>query len=224
MTVAILGSGPAGLLAAHAVGLKGRPFAIFSEGKPSKIGGAQFLHSSIPLVTAETPDFHIIYKLQGEASEYRRKVYGDAPAVPFVSMENVKDGQVQPAWDLRKAYEHLLDGPMGRSVEANKVTISSDWLQRHIDNFTEVISSLPANVLCVNPQHVFASQTILIAIGGGISNVGINEIVYNGNPSPSWYRASNINGHCGTEWSTQGPRPPYSGLVEVKKPLWTNCD
>lgn len=221
--VAILGSGPAGLLAAHAVALRGQPFAIFSEGKPSKIGGAQFLHSAIPNLTAEQPDFHVIFKLKGEASEYRRKVYGDAPGVPFVSMEGLTDGQVQPAWDLRTAYEQLFDGPMGRSVEGNKVTVSAKWLWDHQFDFSSIISSIPLNVLCLNPQHVFSFQTILISTDD-ISFVGVNEIVYNGEPSPSWYRASNINGHCGTEWSTNTPKPPLPNLIQVKKPVWTNCD
>jgi len=212
------------MMAAHAVALRGRPVSIISEGKRSVIGGAQFLHSPIPLVTEAEPEFQITFKLRGTAGEYRRKVYGDKPGVPFVSMEGLTDGATQDAWSLRSAYDHLWEGPLGRSAQQNAVTVSPSWLLNNANNFRFIISTIPLNLLCVNPQvHNFAYQEIWISTEDR-SDIEEDTVIYNGDTAPSWYRASNIRGVSGTEWSTSGVKPPLPNLILVRKPLWTNCD
>jgi hypothetical protein len=138
-------------------------------------------------------------------------------------MENLTDGQVQPAWDLRAIYARVFDGPIKRNVEANKTTVSVKWLEDHANDFETIFSSIPPQAICLSPQHTFAYQTIYVDTSS-IGFVEPNTIVYNGEPHPSWSRASNINGHCGTEWSSHTQKPPLPNLVEIRKPLWNNCD
>lgn len=221
-TVAILGCGPAGLLAAHAVGLAGRPLSLHSKPQKSPLGGAQYLHSSVPGLTAETPDFRITNRLLGTAEGYKRKVYGTDPMTTprSVSADFIKDGEQFGAWDLNKVYDTLWNGNVHAINEAN---IDPNWIEQNQSNFELIISSVPRYLLCKNPFHQFKSQSVWI-VPGAAEFLPKNEIHYNGDPSPAWYRASNINGHGGIEWSTLGPKPPVEGLRQATKPLATNCD
>lgn len=219
---AVLGSGPAGMLAAHACASRGWAVSVLSEGKKSVISGAQFLHSAIPMITNEEPDFFVTFETRGVPSEYRDKVYGARPGIPFVSMEGLQNGETRPAWDLGAAYAHMWDGPFGRSAQQNLVTISPAWLEENQGLFDIFISTIPLNNLCRSMHHTFSAQEVLIS-RDKIADVKPDTIVYNAERSPSWYRASLIQGIHGCEWSATA-KPPYPNLVRIRKPLWTNCD
>lgn len=221
-TVAVLGCGPAGLLAAHAVGLAGQPLSVHSKPVKSRLGGAQFLHESIPQLTSPDPDYMIKYELRGTPIGYREKVYGlEGGTNPeFVSMENVTDQQMQGVWDLVNVYEDLWE-IFGQSI--NEADINGEWLTEHANEFTMVISTIPRPALCMNPAHKFEVQRIWIDPTPPL-HVPQNTIVYNGEPSPSWYRASRIGAYGGTEYSEHTPTPPGVERVPVQKPIRTNCD
>lgn len=236
--IAILGTGPAGMMAAHACSLSGRPFSLFSmpgkDGKihASRIGGAQFIHKPVPLLVDENnPDFVVRYELRGSEEGYKRKVYGEAP-VPFVSYSNVNDGEEQPAWNLRVIYNAMWESIAGNgeSVNAEKITGSmlQDWLEHDMWDF--VISTVPLHSLClgfeglIQSGHTFASQDVFL-LNGDHANVPDNTIVYNGAEEPSWYRASNLQGTQSAEWSSRKTLPPWakSDIITVSKPLGHNC-
>lgn len=231
--VAVLGCGPAGLLAAHAVGLTGQPMAVFSIKKKSVLGGAQFLHSPIPGLTAEEPDFHITYQTRGDAMTYRHKVYGsDDPTTnpPFVSMDGIQDGQTQAAWNLAGVYDQLWDAFEG---SINDEAISPQWLLDHGDQFRAVVSTMPLPMLCkaraglVEANHSFTYQGIRVAQGddaGAAQSLPDNTVAYDGDLDHVWYRASKINGVCGVEYSDRNPLPPIPNLVPLQKPIQTTCD
>lgn len=220
--IAVLGAGPAGLLAAHAVGLAGQPIVIFSVGGKSRLGGAQFLHSDIPELTPKEPDAVVTYVVKGSHFVYQQKAYGSGAQPSFVSFSNVKDGQQQPAWNLQKMYDELW-----RRFEPNinEVVVDAEWIQENHKEFALVISSVPRPSLCSNEQHRWTRQEIII----DPRPIGLPDmtVYYDGTSDHSWYRSSNLWGCGGREWGTRAAMQlPYDqeGFVSASKPLDTNCN
>lgn len=232
--IAILGTGPAGLLAAHACKLAGLPFSLFSvNDKPSVIGGAQFLHKPIYGIHDAEPDATLRYTVVGHPDTYKKKVYGDEP-VPFVSMSNVTDGQMQNAWNMTKTYEMLWEeiAGGGRSVNVMQVGPKDifDWVEG--DKWRHIISTVPRPALClahaglVNEKHRFTVQAIRVMPGVSVLGDGFdNTVIYDGTPNTSWYRTSRIFGVGGTEWGSGAPEKlPYEEpIVTIQKPISSTC-
>jgi hypothetical protein len=160
MRVAVLGCGPAGLMAAHAAKTTGARVDIYSRKRKSEMFGCQYLHAPIPGMTDVAP-VTVRYHLHGDAESYRRKVYGDG-----------WDGTVSPedlleshdAWDIRRTYDNLWAeyGPFVFGTE-----LSAGW----VGNFMEVeakrydliINSVPRPVVCRNERHAFPLQKVWAA-------------------------------------------------------------
>lgn len=224
--VAVLGAGPAGLMAAQAVALQeNTALAIFSAtDQPSKLGGAQFLHRAIPGINKKEPDTVITYRVRGDEPTYRRKVYGDKE-VPFTSFSNVTDGDRQPAWNLIQTYEKLWD------KFADNITvgpISASWFDNPwVADFSHVFSSIPLPAICraqagaIPEYHHFHSQEVHICVNR-FGECPPDTIVYDGNPTHRFYRQSLIFGVPGTEWSSNPP--PIPGIVKDNKPIATDCN
>jgi hypothetical protein len=225
-TVLVLGCGPAGLFAAHAAKSRGADVVIISKKRKSEMYGAQYLHSGIPGLTDESKQFHVEYRLQGDLDDYLSKVYG--PVIPersAISKESLVGWY--PAWDIRQAY--------GRAFE----TYCDDIVQDDIKDLFSIrldyrpaltISTIPAPALCMDSSHAFDTRRIW-AIGDAPER-GIfaprpfsekNVIWYNGDPSPAWYRASNISGFYAVEWP-EDTKPPIPEVAPVDKPVATTCD
>ena len=232
-TVAILGTGPAGLMAAHACKLAGVPFHLFGLGQKSIMGGAQFLHHAVPLLhNAEEPEFYIRYRLTGNARSYAQKVYGNAE-IPFVSFNNVFDGEVQPAWSLQKVYDILWEDIAGGGSSINEMNIGPVDVVNWIDDgtFGLIVSTVPKQAVClshnmlIQVSHGFWSQMIRV-IPECIFDTDLsdNTIMYDGTPNVSWYRTSRINGIGSTEWGSGAPDTlPYKNIAQLKKPINTTC-
>lgn len=222
--VAILGSGPAGLMAVHAVTMTDKPYALFSKPVKSRIGGAQFLHRYIPGLTPEAPEAMITYEMLGTEAEYRSKVYGRFP-VPFTSWQHIQDGMTQEAWSLPALYDAMWDL---WSPTINDVEVTPQWLDDHVDQFECVISAIPRHAICrsahglVPQPHSFTSQPIKIKPTNMLP-LRNNTILYNGSQSYSWYRCSNLFGTGSTEWGAD-MMPPLQDLVTVRKPIHTTCN
>lgn len=222
--VAVLGCGPAGLIAAHTLEHHRVPFVIFSKKQQSVLGGAQFSHIEIPGIT-EDPDAILTYEVRGTPEVYQSKVYGDTP-VPFVSFDNVKDGQTVKAWNLRKMYDVLWarfeDRIVPYAVTPDRAAFFAQQLV-----FDLVFSSVPAPALCTDALgHWFRSQPVkiwnnVLDIKGGIKE---NTIIYDGLEEHSYYRLSSIFGTTSTEWGANAGLPPVVDVKTVNKPIETNCD
>lgn len=232
-SVAILGCGPAGLLAAHAAVLSGWDFRVYSRKQRSQLYGAQYLHQPIPNLDCGTPAL-VHYELRGTPEAYRRKVYGDS-----------WDGTVSPedfmethsAWDIRRAYRNLWE-LYHTEIEAFDFTNTPAWMlyedlagkQTFTSSHDIVISTVPRK-LWAEPGDVFESQRIW-ALGD------TEERRVNGNRPPDftvvcsadvlvpWYRVSNIYGYATMEWpydyEAWEPEPPSMGASIVEKPLRHN--
>lgn len=226
--VAILGCGPAGLMAAQAAEACGYEPIIFSKLEKSKLGGAQFLHMSIADINDARPDAFITYRTIGDAESYQRKVYGDS-SVPFVSFSGIWDGKEQPAWNLVKTYtrlwEKFIDHIHPTSIDTSFVEglVNNKQTFRHIFSTVPIISLCAARAGLLNEVHHFTSQEILIHTDPYIEDIEDNTIIYNGDPDRSWYRASRIFGVNGCEWSTNGTRPLVAPLITDHKPISTTC-
>lgn len=218
--IAILGCGPAGLLAAHAAQINQCSFDIFSKRRPSHLFGSQYLHEPITGVTG-TPE-RVRYSLVGTPEEYRRKVYGPE-----------WDGTVSPedleeehwAWDIRQAYTELW---RRYSDEIHHLEFGNNMslLDRAInfDNYDMILSTVPRKVWA-QPGDAFRGTEVW-AVGdapelGQTAPFTVQEdftIICDGTPDVGWYRLSKVFGYTTIEWPGNR-RPPIPGIAKVTKPL-----
>jgi hypothetical protein len=222
--VAILGCGPAGLVAAHAAISLGFEVVIISNtDEPSQLHGCQYLHAPVPGYE-DVPHVRVSYELRGSVDQYRHKVYGYK-----------WEGKVSPedfagehdAWDIRETYRRLWDniitkqaaGLIVKRVVMGKLPFVTSLHPDHI------ISTIPAQALCVRKgTHRFNGHAIW---ANGSTSAGIskdNSIVCDGTPEVPWYRMSNVFGYLTTEWAGHIPPPRWQNAAPVVKPLSTDCD
>lgn len=224
MRALILGAGPAGLLAAHALASKNHDIVIVSRKRKSELFGAQYLHRAIPGI-AYGPGEPVSYRLHGTADGYRSKVYGPG-ATLGVSPEEL--GADHLAWNIRSAYamlwERYREFIQDEYLDAAGLRLLIGRLHPEL-----VVSSIPAPVLC-DQGHSFTSQKVW-AIGDApergvycpVKNIPAMTVVCNGEVNPGWYRASYVYGYRTAEWSWNSP-PSRWQAAEVVKPLSNDCD
>jgi hypothetical protein len=221
--VAVLGCGPAGMFAAHALAEKGHDVAIYSRRRRSDLFGCQYLHAPIPGLSNEDESRAVKYELVGTPDGYRTKVYGASDVK--TSVETL--GTDHTAWDIRSAYLaawtkycHLItDVPDLGPQQLVSLGSANDW----------VVSSIPANRLCYG-EHEFRSQEIY-AIGDApergvecpVDVAGDEHIICDGTRDRGWYRQAKVFGYRTVEWPG-GKRPPYANVAKVNKPTSNNCD
>lgn len=103
--VAIIGCGPAGLLAAHAAVLCDyAPTVLAARVEPSPTAPAVFIHRPIPDLCSAEPDAVVRFVKRGTSHGYAQKVYGD-PEHP-TSWEKF-GAEAMPAWALAPVYGEL---------------------------------------------------------------------------------------------------------------------
>lgn len=225
MSIAVLGCGPAGLMAAHAVAQSGVEPVIYSRKQKSPLYGAQYLHAPIPGVTDRDDAVTVEYLTRGTPEDYRRKVYGRTWD-GTVSPEDLSE--MHTAWDIRSTYEALWDEYSRLVVN---VDIDPGGVRIILDNpdHSMVVNTIPLVHLC-HAGHTFMSQTVWAA--GDAPDLGIdigkmfhcppNTVICNGEETPSWYRISNIFGHTTVEWPDNS-KPPVSTVSRVLKPTSHDC-
>lgn len=227
MKVLVLGCGPAGLMAAHAVANATGGQAhidIASRKRKSTMYGAQYLHRPIPGATDHLDWVMVDYYLRGTIDDYRSKVYGQT-----------YDGSVSPedllerhrAWNIAKTYDVLWDMYEARITDMDIKPHDINDARTEGDGYKYILNTIPLDKLCPK-GHAFRYRTIKAA--GSAPDRGIeipyqcepNTVVCNGNPEPSWYRLSNIFGMKTVEWP-EIVKPPLSHATIVK-PVDTNCN
>lgn len=192
MRVAVLGCGPAGLMAAHAATIEGHDVEIFSRKEKSQLGGAQYLHRHIEGINEEDPELEIRYVRWGDAATYTEKVYG--PRLSGSSFSKMPRGWT-PAWNLSRAYDRLWGIYSGLITHEE---LHGEKVGQISPEFELVISAIPAPVAC-EAKHNFDRQGIYLV---GHADVQPNTVLYSGRWSEGWYRMSNIQGEAWTEYST----------------------
>lgn len=233
--VAVLGAGPSGLLAAQAAHERGYDPIIFSRPPlgdragsvaKSQLHGCQYLHAPVPSLSfAGGAGQPVDYTLRGTSQGYREKVYGPDSRVE-VSPDEYGNAIPHLAWDLRLVYEKLwhqwLPAMRPLNVTHEEVVIS---LERGA--WAKVFSTLPAHTICGDPTHTFTEQVVW-AMGQreGTQDFPFScspfTVLCNGERDTGWYRIANVFGMTTVEWATTR-KPPIKGVVQVAKPLQTNC-
>lgn len=224
----VLGCGPAGMFATHALALGGYEIRVLSKKRRSEMFGAQYLHKPIPGLAVHPDPVEVRYQLRGTEEQYARKVYGSRE-VPFVSPGKLNATHL--AWDIRAAYNQAFSRYLDLIIDFPN--IDGDDLARIIEDEngagTVIVSTIPAPAICTNQAHVFRAQPVWAAGDaperGVFSPVRVepNTVICNGEEFPAWYRSANVFDYCTTEWPEESP-PPIPGLSLVQKPIDTNCD
>lgn len=225
MKAYILGCGPAGMMAAHAVNLA-REKAIIEIGsdqlEKSKISGAQYLSGPVIGATGQAHSRVRFYKL-GTREGYAQKVYGN-PEAPC-SWDRYEHEEAYPMYDLNGAYDRVWEMYKAKLFQLH---INPDIMASFLDTDADlIITSIPKLALCSSNQHQFVEQVITVVDGlphevDGASMKDPNWILYDGNPESPWYRVSKLYGKFSTEFS--GDRRDTLGRGrKITKPMWTNC-
>jgi hypothetical protein len=232
MKIAIFGSGPSGLIAAHAVASLGyaTPWEvdIFSKGDKSPLYGCQYLHQPLPAIDCGE-GVTVKYELVGTPELYHRKVYGEQ-RVSSVSPEEY--GGEHQAWDIRYVYDQLWDAWFGRIKTGIIDHPGEDSVFEYIlGSYDKVISTIPRKAWCVNEeQHKFSVSEIYAL--GDAPDIGVrtpfrnnldNSVVCNSLSDVGWYRMSRVFDFNTIEWPGE-KKPPVARIAKVMKPLSTNCD
>lgn len=210
--VAVLGCGPAGMLAAHAAAMVFDRVDIYSKPVRSHIGGAQYLHEAIPLLTSTVPDSTCELIKVGTAPGYSHKVYGAVRE--DISWYRYGERRYN-VWNLREAYErtwHLY------KEWIRPLTLDPGIVRRLNTEYQFVISSIPLYELVpedIRDRFGFHWQTVWITQAPLIG--GSNYIEYNGNPDVPYYRRSVLFDTEGFEYGARHLAP--NEAVTVRKPL-----
>lgn len=218
--VPVLGCGPAGLLAAHAVALAGHePLIISERAVKSEIPGAVYLHEPIPELTSREPDALVRFVKLGTREGYAYKVYGSR--FHPCSWDKFDEGE-QPAWVLQAVYDDLWERYSPLIAEQR---IDHEAAKMLADAFPLVVSTIPAPALCADNEHAFGSRTVWInrRPQPEVADYGDPVIIYDGRIGAGFehYRTSLIFGHGATEY---GVDQPMYDCVRGTKPLGTDCD
>lgn len=235
MRAIVLGCGPAGLMATHALASNGHDVLVFSRKRKSEMYGAQYLHMPIPGMT-EKPGRNIYYDLRGTVDEYREKVYGPKSRVK-VSPEDLSQDHV--GWDIRSTYDNLWD-TYSDYVQDYSI-LPGDIAGLKLRYQPDVIfSTIPAHLLCLTLEneepvegphvspHTFAYEEVW-AIGDAPErgvfcpvSVDPDHVVCNGESAPAWYRAANVFNRKTAEWPAD-KKPPIRDVSLIRKPLFKTC-
>lgn len=226
-TAVVLGCGPAGMFATHALVEAGWSVAIWSKNRKSHMYGAQYLHQPIPGLPERNRT--IDYRIQGSLEGYAHKVYGGTLQPDRVSPSTLTGKHL--AWDIRAAYDSAWERYSDRVVEFD---IDAATLRETLAAVRPrlCISTVPAPLLCLGGdvyQHQFFAQKVW-AIGDAPEAGQLvpfacpgDTVICNGEREVGWYRKSNVFDRTTVEWP-EGSRPPIDGVAEVQKPISTNCD
>lgn len=228
--VAVLGCGPAGLSAAHAVTVAGHDVVVYSKRRKSEMFGAQYLHKPIPGMTSTAPrPVQVI--LVGTHEEYRQRVYGEqASLITTVSTEDLPEPH--DSWDIRSTYDNLWSEYASRIKDWQ---VSSSYVPSLVrdSGFDLVLSTIPAPALCA-ADHAFRSQDIWTTGDAPERGTFVDDIVpgledgiliCNGGGSEPWYRAARVFGYATVEWPLDAPPQGVHGRISrVSKPISTDCD
>lgn len=213
MNVAVLGCGPAGLIAAHAVEQLGHTVHIISQKQKSTIPGSQHLQDKIPGLTPVYPEYTVEFVRLGTAQGYAQKVYGD-PSHPC-GWQAYRG--LHPSWSVFNAYDTLWERYEDRIQDAE---VGATNLPSIISSFDRVVSTVPQPRLCTSDRHLFDGVPYFIKpLEIHADDHNREVVVWNGLSDDHWYRWSILGSRCSIESTT-----PMEGALEGRKAIYSNCN
>jgi len=211
--IAILGCGPAGLLAAWAAHEQGFIPDIISQKVKSEIPGSQRLHQKIPGVTPDYPDSVAQVIRLGTAEGYAEKVYGDpARYTGWPHYDTIYN-----SWNVYTAYDKLWAFFENRISDH---TVMPNNLTEILNGYDLVLSTLPMPTLCHRGHNFEAVPFWIKTLPTPQIDMGREIYVYNGLPLDSWYRWSILGGKT----SIEGAWAPPVGAEVGQKAIDNDCD
>lgn len=221
MRVAVLGCGPAGLIAAHTAERLGHDVVVASRRVKSVISGAQVLHMPIEGVTDWRESFDVEYIKRGDQGGYAAKVYGD-PSAPC-SWPLYPAGPMD-AWPMRATYDRLWDAWEDRIEHHDNV--DRGWFEDVCIGNDVVFNTIPLPQVLKDPEwDIFSQQEVwVIQASQPTTNRRPNQITYMGSGMYPWYRHSFIQGILSWEYAShptlqEVAYKSFGAPVRVVKPL-----
>lgn len=219
-TVAILGTGMAGLLAGKAVLELGMQPVLFDMDYSKKtLKGLHYLHHHCNM---ELPLIHInnyiiddgAYPEMSIGERYCQKVFGEVNE----TARNNSITTLQPSetvYCMQTAYNTLYEA-MQQHFHYEEVKVTKDFAMQCAEEFDAVVSTIPLNILfpdakCKSEQ-VWCSQNFPKTLVN--HELSQNCVVYNVNEDESWYRASRV---AGTTWTEFVEKPEDVACFPVNK-------
>lgn len=218
-TVAIVGSGPAGAIAAWACHLQGVTAHVISNtATPSALPGAQYLHRPFVLPgNVKVDPVTITYAKMGKREDYAMKIYGDHFDPGQTSWDLFPAGRIY-GWPLRKIYE-MLYGAMALTIEE----VDRDVMGELLRTYDVVFNSAPAALFTIRdstPVEVKTERVWIRTMRADYQEPGHGLIVYEGSLSVPHYRYSFLEGK--EAWEYPESWGGGSGATLVSKPLSIN--
>lgn len=212
MKVAVLGCGPAGLIAAHTAERLGHNVHVFSRLVKSNPSGAQVLHQ--PVKGLEIKPFYVEYHKFGSRGGYAEKVYGN-PEAPC-SWDLYPAG-VMNAWPMRETYDELW---LRFGYRVRDLDLDNAQVQMLAMQYDKVFSTVPLPQIMPRMEwDIFSQQPVWISQGKVDRPNKAEFIHYVGTPRPDWYRHSLIRSYASWEFSHEPvPGWPFD-YVKIQKPL-----
>lgn len=216
MNVVVIGCGPAGLAAAHAVVGLGCDVRIIGPKHKTPQRGPIMLHRPIPGINTEQPDGYVRQLvIGGSILDYRLKLYGD---VNISISGDILDPGFH-TWEVPQAYsrmwdkyEHLIEDRLVEPDDVDLLTTEAEL----------VVSTAPVPNLCKHiHEHTFYSVPIALVFDTSYPDQPDNTVIYNAWPHITWVRSSSIFGARVTEYKPEDITNP--DLI-IRKPLSTTCN
>jgi len=193
MKVAVLGAGPSGMMAAHAVSQCGYYVDIFDKDPSSsrRNSGVYFLHADCdlmldPVLIKQSVIGHHGKKIDEISKLYGLKVYGKEISKP--SIVSVISKSTMTGFNSEHAITRLWDF-YGKQVKEGEIS-NLGQVKGLFDTYDKIISTIPAWVLY--PDQKFESVETWIKVGKAPENEAF--MFYNINPYCDWYRCSAMFG------------------------------
>ena len=226
-TVAILGTGMAGLLAGKAVLELGMQPVLFDRDYSKKpLKGLHYMHDQCNM---ELPEIYISNYIIDDESDseltlgerYCKKVFG-------VVNETAKNNSIttlpqsETVYCMHTAYNQLYDA-LSQHFHYETVDFDTDMVWDLTQEFDAVVSTIPLNIVfpykkCKSEQ-VYCSQNFPKSLKNFELNQ--NSVVYNVNESESWYRASRI---AGVYWTEFAGKPENETCFPISKLITEDID
>lgn len=226
-TVAILGTGMAGLLAGKAVLELGMQPVLYDRDYSKKpLKGLHYMHDNCGM---ELPVLYINNYIVADDSRpdltvgerYCLKVFGEIN-------ETAKNNSImtlppsEEVYCMHTAYNQLYD-MMYQHFHYEPVDLTTETVWDLTDEFDAVVSTIPLNIvfphMACKSEQVYCSQNFPQSLVN--SELSQNCVVYNINENESWYRASRV---AGTSWTEFVGKPEEVPCFPINKLITEGVD
>lgn len=230
MDIAVIGAGPAGMLAAHAIVRNGHEPVIFAPQKKSHISKVQCLWRQIPGMPVES--FTLTLERRGIRARYATRLYGNPAAQ--CGWDKAQPGP-HNVWPLDEVYDILWDR-YSDFIQPSGL-LSRVQIQDLLESFPVVLSSASARDLCYGAHTFQAQQTQIVAketVASAQAMTALNGERDSQDPRNDFYRWTRCRGLEVWEYATDDWEQFAMGTMLVHKdrgtavpglkPRWNDCD